>query len=261
MKKVFIIVLVFFIFSCDIYDYYFSFNFDLSVYKNLSLIYSDGEFKVIESYSYTTRTLFLYPGQDRKCLFGDVPESAEFYISDESVISFDSISGIVTAKKAGYSFIAAYLPGQPELSKDILIDVSEAAVFSDANFKAEVEKIDGFSFYNGNIPENRLYYVESLMLRDKGIASMADLIYFKKLENLDCALNNLTTLDLSPCILLYSLKCEGNLLTELDLSGNSNLRIVIASPMPSLLHCYISQEQSDSNSFGLGVSIEPEIIP
>ncbi|MBN2652540.1 MAG: hypothetical protein JXR63_09160 [Spirochaetales bacterium] len=261
MKKVLLAIAVLFIFSCDIYDSDFFFVYDqLFIESDYSLKYSDGFISVVEEAS-ISMFLFFYPGQERQVYVGELSSNVEFFVSDESVISFDAVTGIVVAKKIGFSFIAAYLSSSPEVMKIILVDVSEVAVFSDANFESGVDSIGIFGFYDGQIPVNRLYHFENLLLRDKDIESMDDLVFFPNLKKLDCALNNLTSLDLSLCPLLEILKCEGNLFTELDLSANSKLRIVIATPMPSLEHCYISQEQSDSSFFGLGVAIEPEIIP
>ncbi|MBN2652535.1 MAG: hypothetical protein JXR63_09135 [Spirochaetales bacterium] len=248
------------------------FSADLRISSNLYLEQTETGFRVTEGAVHGVSASFLFVGQERICLPpGDTPSQIGVYISDPSVVNFDSTSGVVTGRKAGFSYICVYLLEDPDEYSSILIDVSEVAVFADADFKAAVLAISdifgtswglySLAVYKENVPVNVLKYIETLYIRDMGISSLDDLVYFTRLKFLDCASNNISSLDISSCLLLETLKCEGNLLTELDLSANINLRIVIASPMLSLQHCYISQQQSVSDDFGLGVLIEPEIIP
>ena len=64
------------------------------------------------------------------------------------------------------------------------------------------------------------------------LTSLQGIEYFESLTDLDCAYNELTSLDVSQNTTLTELRCYGNQLTELDISRNTAL---------TTLWCYSNQ--------------------
>ncbi len=94
--------------------------------------------------------------------------------------------------------------------------------FSDANFRSFIEQ------YNTNgdnyLSDNEISLVTSIDVSYKNICSLKGIEYFYNLTDLNCAVNNLTSLDFSYNTCLEKLVCSDNQLTELNLSNNSNLK-------------------------------------
>lgn len=107
----------------------------------------------------------------------------------------------------------------------------------DANFKAyllqTVDMDNNGILTNGDaIAWNNSTRSKTMDVSHSNIRSLEGIQYFTELTNLDCQGNLLTELDLSACTKLSLLYCQDNQLTELNVSGCSTL---------SLLYCQNNQ--------------------
>ena len=93
--------------------------------------------------------------------------------------------------------------------------------FPDGAFRKAVSKydLDGDGFLSAEEAEG----VVSICVNNSGIKTIRGVEYLTGLEELDCANNKLTELDVSRIAGLKELMCGNNRLTELDLSGNPEL--------------------------------------
>lgn len=94
--------------------------------------------------------------------------------------------------------------------------------FYDKAFEAyclEAFDLDG----DGRISRYEAQRVRRIDCRERGIASLADLAEFTRLERLDCSGNRLTELDVT-MTRLETLDCSGNALEKLDVNGLRGLR-------------------------------------
>lgn len=76
------------------------------------------------------------------------------------------------------------------------------------------------------VPTSRIENVTSLTISNQNIANLTGIEDFIALTSLDCAFNNLSTLDLSSNIALTSLFCYSNDLSTLNLNNNNHLEIL-----------------------------------
>ena len=76
------------------------------------------------------------------------------------------------------------------------------------------------------VPTSRIENVTSLTISNQNIANLKGIEDFIALTSLDCAFNNLSTLDLSSNIALTSLFCYSNDLSTLNLNNNNHLEIL-----------------------------------
>lgn len=90
---------------------------------------------------------------------------------------------------------------------------------------------------DGEIDESEALAVLSLKVSDQQIASLAGIEHFKNLGELNCANNNLTTLELKDFPYLYNVFAPFNQLTSLRMEGDTNL---------FYLFCYDNLLTSDS---------------
>ena len=94
--------------------------------------------------------------------------------------------------------------------------------FPDEAFRGYiVENVDQDKL--GTLSPEELEQVTEMNVSGLEIRSLSGISYFPHLSSLDCSDNNLTELDLSGNTELLSLDCSDNTLTELDLSGNTEL--------------------------------------
>jgi uncharacterized repeat protein (TIGR02543 family) len=116
-----------------------------------------------------------------------------------------------------------------EVTSDCNMDADGCNIisFADPNFKAALVAITGTDAVDtnsdGEISECEAEAVTTLNVASKNIASMEEIKYFIHLEELSCASNQLTELDLSQNGELTELSCSYNQLTELDVSQNGKL--------------------------------------
>ena len=94
--------------------------------------------------------------------------------------------------------------------------------FPDAAFRAEISSITGVA-EGGMISDAQLQSVTIIIVVSKGITSLKGVEYFTALTELDCPINQLSTLDVSHNTSLTSLNCFNNQLTSLDVSHNTAL--------------------------------------
>ena len=136
--------------------------------------------------------------------------------------------GVQSMKKAlGFLSLLAVLLvlTATALAEDIPID---AAHFPDANFLAYVtENADRDG--NGVLSEDERKAVVYVNVSQMNIASLQGIEYFRALQTLYCASNQLTSLDVSANRALQTLYCSANQLTSLNVSGCSALRMLDCS--------------------------------
>jgi hypothetical protein len=109
----------------------------------------------------------------------------------------------------------------------------------DANFKAALLAIPGIDD-DGDFEVqivDAAAFTGSMNLSGLGINDMTGIEAFTGVADIDCSLNNISSLDLSSCTSLQSLICSGNLLLNLNIQNgnNSNLTIFDATSNPSLI--------------------------
>ena len=102
------------------------------------------------------------------------------------------------------------------------IEISEAN-FPDDNFRAYVSSENIDRDENGYLSDEEIVATREINVSEMEIESLKGIEYFKKLEELSCFINQLTSLDVSDCSALRFLNCFGNQLTSLDLSKNTAL--------------------------------------
>ncbi len=94
--------------------------------------------------------------------------------------------------------------------------------FPDDNFRSYVlENQDKDK--NGVLSEQEINTVTYLNVNSKNISSLKGVEYFTRLTDLDCSINELSSLDISNLTNLTDLDCSNNELTSLDISNPINL--------------------------------------
>ena len=88
----------------------------------------------------------------------------------------------------------------------------------DANFKNALISAGVDTSEDGEISYAEAEAITSLFLQWANISDMTGIEAFINLNSLNCASNQLTSLDVSGCTALFSLDCVGNQLTSLDVS-------------------------------------------
>ena len=95
-------------------------------------------------------------------------------------------------------------------------------IFPDETFLNYVKRFDTDN--NGTLSPEERYKVTEIDVESKNISNLYGIQFFPNLKNLNCADNNLTSLDVSENTVLAELWCYGNQLTELDVSKNTKLK-------------------------------------
>ncbi len=125
----------------------------------------------------------------------------------------------------------------------LTIALSQAQIVNipDANFKAKLLEADATNqiakdlldnFFkidandDGEIQESEALQVSVLGLTFSNIENLEGIGAFINLNNLNCSVNDIVTLDLTENINLERLHCEINDLTSLNLAGNTNLKVL-----------------------------------
>ena len=126
--------------------------------------------------------------------------------------------GWTTRAFDGYYWME-YAGGEPEPeTEDIAINETN---FPDANFR---NYLLGQSFgSDGVITVDEIANIKYFELRDMNIQSLEGIKYFTELTSLDCAMNNLDSLNVSVYPKLQYLVCFSNKITKLIVSGCSKL--------------------------------------
>ena len=102
------------------------------------------------------------------------------------------------------------------------IEISEEN-FPDDNFRAYVSSVAIDQDKDGYLGDEEIVAATEIDVSEKEIKNLSGIEYFKKLEELQCYCNQLTSLNVSECSALTSLNCFGNQLTSLDVSHNTAL--------------------------------------
>lgn len=99
---------------------------------------------------------------------------------------------------------------------------SQDFVLDNSFEKALVE--DGFDTDGDNqISKAEAHVVTAINVESEKLASLTGIGEFKNLKTLRCAYNDISTLDLTGCLVLEELQCFQNILTSLNVTGNSRL--------------------------------------
>ena len=150
----------------------------------------------------------------------DEQDSAEFSVElvkegwQTSVFSITVSSGN-TREYDGY----ITLKSSPDEAEDVPIDEKH---FPDTHFRSYVEGFD--SDKNGILSREERERVTIIYLYASNISSLTGIRYFTNVKNIYCAVNQLTTLDVSGLTSLQRLDCYSNYMTALDVSGCTSLQ-------------------------------------
>ena len=98
--------------------------------------------------------------------------------------------------------------------------------FPDANFRTIVEDFDTNN--DSNLSDTEIAAVKKINCFRKRITNLKGIEYFTSLDNLWCAENKLTALDVSKNTALTELSCDNNQLTSLDVS-NTDMKYLYCS--------------------------------
>ena len=118
------------------------------------------------------------------------------------------------AKKHGYAFVVEYPAGSDVVRLD-------EAHFPDEAFRRYLSAFDKDG--DGILSETEIGFIHTINVTNKKITSMRGVEYLTSLLALYCDGNGLTELDVSKNTALKLLGCSYNKLTELDVSANKNL--------------------------------------
>ena len=128
------------------------------------------------------------------------------------------VSGLLTA-----AMVCTFLPFSAFAATDIYGPVYISnLIFPDETFLNYVKRFD--TDKNGTLSPEERYKVTEIDVESKNISNLYGIQFFPNLKNLNCADNNLTSLDVSENTVLAELWCYGNQLTELDVSKNTKLK-------------------------------------
>jgi hypothetical protein len=88
------------------------------------------------------------------------------------------------------------------------------------------QEIDSDGNINGRVLTSDIINVTNLFLQGLGINNLTGIEDFDSLENLNCSLNNLSELNISSNLNIKEFICDGNPLSEIDLTNNSLLEVL-----------------------------------
>jgi Leucine-rich repeat (LRR) protein len=158
-----------------------------------------------------------------------IDDKGNLTVKDASLYDYETLQKITATVQVKSGEIIK------EISVNVLItNVDECIVFKDANFKkALLDHVDPVIDTNadGEICETEARVVKKLQLNKKEISDLYGIQFFTAVTELNCSLNNLTTLDISKNTKLNRLQCSYNKLTTLDVSKNTVLEV---------LDCYLN---------------------
>lgn len=144
----------------------------------------------------------------------------EFLINDKSVFSFTGIYAEVISENveiqdlASLQVMSRYLDKNP----DIIISIP------DKNFKAALIAAGVDKNNDGEIQKTaEAALVTKFEFYERNISSLEGIQYFENLTSLNCAINNITELDLTKNTKLTIVYCIRNKIKSLDLSKNPKL--------------------------------------
>lgn len=103
----------------------------------------------------------------------------------------------------------------------------DAICFPDAVFRSLAAQYDTDG--DGFLSAQEIAAVEQMTVSGYNILDLTGIEYFTALQELDCSDNHLTKLSLASLSQLKTLRCDGNLLINLDLQGLSKLETLVCS--------------------------------
>ncbi|HKM92695.1 MAG TPA: T9SS type A sorting domain-containing protein [Prolixibacteraceae bacterium] len=178
----------------------------LDVTKNIKLTYFDCAFNLLTS-------LDVRNGNNVKLL--------DFYATDNA-----DLSCIYVDDKTA-SYLSSWDKDATAKFVNIESECGETVAYTnipDANFLQALKDLGhGAGAVGNDVPTANLSEITSLTLTYKDISSLSGIKDFAALEILKCDGNNLTNLDVSKNKALTSLDCEQNQITILNVSGNTAL--------------------------------------
>ena len=122
-------------------------------------------------------------------------------------------------------FVLINLPASPAWAGDVTIDATN---FPDETFRTWVSaNLD--ADHDGKFSDTEIAGIKLIDVRNKDIANLKGIEYFTALQTLNCAYNQLRSLDISKNTALKVLNCHDNKLTNLDLSKNPALETLKCS--------------------------------
>lgn len=98
--------------------------------------------------------------------------------------------------------------------------------FPDANFRTYISEELDTDEPKGTLSAAEIDAVTAIKVPEMGIADLTGIAYFENLETLSCAMNQLTSLDVSKNVKLTKLFCDSNQLETLDVSKNTELTML-----------------------------------
>ncbi|MCR5501574.1 MAG: hypothetical protein K6F53_01045 [Lachnospiraceae bacterium] len=105
----------------------------------------------------------------------------------------------------------------PDMAPGDKVEIN-ATNFPDEKFRNYVKENCDLN-HDGTFASSELQAVKEIDCRNRGIANLQGIEFFPELDQLWCNGNKLTELDVSGNKKLWALSCNDNMLTELDLSG------------------------------------------
>ncbi|MDR0661176.1 MAG: Ig-like domain-containing protein [Prevotellaceae bacterium] len=182
-------------------------------------------------------SLALAVGQTQKLNVSIVPDNATEKVeliwssSDPNVASIDENGSLQTLKE-GEAIITVKVRNKESVAATCNLTVSAengSIVFEDAKFEALVLYFDTNN--DGKLQLSEAAVVKELVIYGNNIKSLKGIEYFTGLEKLDCCKNLLKELDVSQNLNLKYLDCSNNMIAELNvdmlegleyLSGHAN---------------------------------------
>ena len=169
-----------------------------------------------------------------QCYADNVPETEELAFESTPISS-----ARLEVSPASVDLYKATAPWSGFGSIGVLpIKVNETT-FPDANFRRWLH--DTSFGYDYRLKEEELIGVESIKIGSYGIKDLKGIEYFTALKNLDCSHNKLTALDLSECPGLETVNCAFNNLASLNISKNTLLTSLDCSRNSPLTELDVSQ--------------------
>ena len=159
------------------------------------------------------------------------PQSVTWSVVSGSSYVSVSPSGLVTANGAGIAIVRATSTANVLVYKDCVITVQNPVIegvainntnFPDSNFRNWILSQDYGQ--DGIITDGEFANITKIKVEGKNIQSLKGIEFFANLTSLNCAENQLTSLDLSKNVALNYLSCQRNQLTSLDVSKCTALK-------------------------------------
>ena len=169
-----------------------------------------------------------------QCYADSVPETEELAFESTPIAS-----ARLEVPSGSKDLYKATLPWSGfESIRALTIKVDETT-FPDMNFRRWLH--DTSFGYDYRLKDEELVGVKSITIGNYGIKDLKGIEYFTALKSLDCSHNKLTELDLSECPGLVTVNCASNNLASLNVSKNALLTSLDCSRNSPLTELDVSQ--------------------